>query len=369
MPPVKSIKKMLSDRNEPATLSPMGDLTRPNSLFFNDACAYKHLFWGRIMNRSPRRVSRKGLFNGFLSGCCKFKTEIDAQQGFDVSTVLYPLDMDLPAWGIVVDRVGRVFDLTLQHEGLLELSYQGGCCRNKQDWEISVGSRALYEEDNVRSFYNRVKRLARGRIIIAGTVGFGLWDALWMSFDFKNACRMLTSNPDFVHGVFRYWKRFHLGAAGAMLDAGVKMIFFREHAGGFPRSHDMASIIDPFVREHLHELSALVRSRGGCILLDCDADEMIETDYPVRWGFDGVGPMLFRDGDDLIGACRSLDEQLILVGSVTYPYFREPLLKKRNLTKRIVMAGKTRAKALYAMGAGLELGESQFPSSSFELAS
>ncbi|MGB6063273.1 MAG: hypothetical protein WBG50_00590 [Desulfomonilaceae bacterium] len=366
---MKSIKKMLSDRNEPATLSPMGDLTRPNSLFFNDACAYKHLFSGRVMSRSPRTVSRKGLFNGFLRHGCQLKVEIDVAQGFDVSTVLYPLDMDLRAWGIVIDRVGRLFDLNIQYQGLVELSYQGGCCRNKQDWEVLVGSHALSEEDNVRGFYNKVKRLAHDRVIIAGTVGFGLWDAFWMSFDFKNAFRMLASDPDFAHRVFRHWKRFHLGAVGAMLDAGIKMIFFREHAAGFPRSLDIASIIDPFVQEHFHELSAAVRSRGGCILLDCDADEMIETDYPVRWGFDGVGPMLFRDGDDMIGACRSLDEQLILVGSVTFPYFREPLFKKRNLTKRIVMAGKSGAKALYAMGAGLEPGESQFPSAGFELAS
>ena len=126
MPPVKSIIKILSDRNEPATLSPIGDLARPNSLLFNDARAYEHLFSGHVMNRSPRRVRRKGLFYGFLRRSSLLKMEMDVAQGFDVSIVLYPLDMDLPAWGIAVDRVGRVFEVTFQREGLVEFSYQGG---------------------------------------------------------------------------------------------------------------------------------------------------------------------------------------------------------------------------------------------------
>ena len=369
MPPVKSIIKILSDRNEPATLSPIGDLARPNSLLFNDARAYEHLFSGHVMNRSPRRVRRKGLFYGFLRRSSLLKMEMDVAQGFDVSIVLYPLDMDLPAWGIAVDRVGRVFEVTFQREGLVEFSYQGGGCRNKQEWESLVGSQALHEEDNVRRFYNRVKKLARDRVLVAGTVGFGLWDAIWMSFDFESACRMLTTDPDFVYTVLEYWKRFHLGAAQAMLDAGIKMIFFREHAGGFPEGSEIASAIDPFVREHLNELSRGIRSRGGCIILDCDADDMIETDFPVKWGFDGIGPMLFRDGDDMIGARATLDEQLILVGSMSFPHFREPLFKKRNLTKKIVMAGKSCTRERHRAGADHEPKEPCFPSTGFELAS
>ena len=190
-----------------------------------------------------------------------------------------------------------------------------------------------------------------------------------MSFDFESAHRMLTSDPDFVAAVLDHWTKFHLGAAQAMLDAGIKMIFFREHTGGFPEGREMASTIDPFVREHLNELSRGVRSRGGCILLDCDADEMIETDYPAKWGFDGIGPMLFRDGDDMIGARVSMDEQLILVGSTSFPHFREPLFKKRNLTKRIVVAGKSCARDPHCAGAGLEPEQPYAPSTGFELAS
>lgn len=369
MPPVKSIRKILSERNEPATLSPVGDLTRPNSLLFNDASAYKHLFLGRVMKRSPRKVRRAGLFYGFLRRSSLLKMEMDVARGFDVSIVLYPMDMDLPAWGIVVDRIGRVFDVTIRPEGLVEFSYEGGRCRNKQEWEFLIGSQALSEEDNVRRFYNKVRKLARDRVIVAGTVGFGLWDALWMSFDFESAHGMLTSDPNFVATVLDHWKRFHLGAAQAMLDAGIKMIFFREHAGGFPEGREMASIIDPFVRELLNELTSGVRSRGGCIFLDCDADEMIETDYPVKWGFDGIGPMLFRDGDDMIGARASVDEQLILVGSMSFPHYREPLLKKRNLTKRIVVAGMSCARKPHCAGAGLEPKQPYVPMTGFELAS
>jgi hypothetical protein len=369
MPPVKSIKKLLSDRNEPATLSPIGDLTRPNCLLFNDARAYRRLFIGRLMNRSPRRVRRQGLFYGFLGRSSLLKMEMDIAQGFDVSIVPYHLDMDLPAWGIIVDGVGRVFDVRFQSDGLVEFSYQGGCCRNRQEWESLVGSQILYEEDNVRRFYNKMKKLARDRIIVAGTVGFGLWDALWMSFDFESACRMLANDPDFVESVLDHWKRFHLGAAQAMLDAGIKMIFFREHPGGFPEGRGIASYIDPFVRKHLNELSRGVRSRGGCIFFDCDADEMIETDYPVKWGFDGIGPMLFRDGEDMIGARAGLDEQLILVGSMSFPNYRELLFKKRNLTKRIVVASKSCTIERHFAAAGLESDERYFSSTGLELAS
>jgi hypothetical protein len=369
MPPAKSIRKLLSDRNEPATLSPIGDLTRPNCLLFNDATTYRRLFFGRLMNRSPRRVRRKGLLHSFLNHSSLLKMETDVAQGFDVSIVPYHLDMDLPAWGIVLDRVGRVFDVTFQRDGMLEFTYQGGCSRNKQEWETLVGSQAFYEEDNVRRFYNRVKMMARDRVLVAGTLGFGLWDALWMSLDFESAYQMLTNDPDFVGAVLDHWKRFHLGAAQAMLDAGIKMIFFREHPGGFPEGRGIASRIDPFIREHLNELSRGVRSRGGCLFFDCDADEMIETDYPVKWGFDGLGPMLFRDGNDMFGARASLDEQLILVGSMSFAHFRGPLFNNRNLSKGIVMAGKSCTRERRCGGAYVQPEQSYIPSTSWELAS
>ncbi len=52
------------------------------------------------------------------------------------------------------------------------------------------------------------------------------------------------------------------------------------------------------------------------MILDCDEDEIFETDYPDQWGFDGIGPLRFRDEEDLLAARRCLSDQLILVGTV-----------------------------------------------------
>jgi len=151
--------------------------------------------------------------------------------------------------------------------------------------------------------------------MVAGTVGFGLWDALWMSFDYETACLIIEEQSDFAISVLRYWAKFHLAAAEAMLDAGIQIIFFREHPDGLRQGEDTITRVDPFVREHLRDLSRTVHSRGGCLLLDCDADDMLHSAFPQEWGFDGIGPLMFRDQEDLLAAAAGLD-QLLLVGAL-----------------------------------------------------
>jgi hypothetical protein len=319
MHPLKSIDKMPNDPNDAPSLSPVGDPSRPDCILLTDAHAFRRLFTGRFMRRSPGRVRRMGLLDEFLHRSSLLKVKADMARGFDVSVALYPVAMDLAAWGIVVDRVGRVFEAKPEEGGFVELAYQGGCCRTRKDWISLVGSRQHDEENNIRLFFNKLRAMVAGRITLAGTMGFGLWDALWMSFDMASARHTLSHDPSFASRVFLLWKEFHMSAVSAMLDAGIKLIFFRESPRGFPPSEEVASAIDPYVREYLLDLTGAVQARGGRIFLDCDANEMLETDYPLKWGFDGIGPMLFRDEEDLLLARKSLSDELILVGSTAFP--------------------------------------------------
>jgi hypothetical protein len=319
MHPLKSIDKMPNTPNDAPSLSPVGDPSRPECILLTDAQAFGRLFTGRFMRRSPGRVKHLGLLDEFLRRSSLLKVKADMARGFDVSVALYPVSMDLAAWGIIVDCVGRVFEAKTAEGGFVELAYQGGCCRTKRDWHRLVGSRQFDEESNIRVFYNQLRTIVGGRVTLAGTMGFGLWDALWMSFDVDTARYMLTHDPSFASGVFLLWKRFHMSAVTAMLDAGIKLIFFRESPRGFPPSEEVASAVDPYVREHFLDITAAVQARGGRIFLDCDANEMLETDYPLKWGFDGIGPMLFRDEEDLLLARKSLSQELILVGSTAFP--------------------------------------------------
>jgi hypothetical protein len=220
-------------------------------------------------------------------------------------------------------------------EGPVQLVYQGGTCRTIQDWRSKV-AKIPDDIDNIRTFFNSLRAATQGRTALAGTVGFGLWDALWMSFDFPTAVRMLSMDPEAARMIFRYWCSFHAAAAGAMLDAGLKMIVLREHPAGFPESWGMSQILDPFLREYCQELARIVIQRGGMLFLDCDADEMIETDYPVHWGFDGIGPLRFRDLDDLIAARKSMNDTLILAGLTTLPIFGQIFLEKSVASKLIL---------------------------------
>lgn len=325
---LKSIAKMPNNPHDAPTLSPVGDPSRPDCMLLTDVRAFRRLFTGRFMRRSPGRVKRMGLLDEFLHRSSLLKVKADMARSFDVSVVLYPIAMDLAAWGIVVDSVGRVFEAKSEDSGFLELSYQGGCCRTRRDWQRLVGSREMDEEKDIRLFFNKLRVMVGGRIILAGTMGFGLWDALWMSFDLERAVHMLTHDPNFARRVFLYWKDFHMSAVWAMLDAGIKLIFFRESPRGFPLSQEVAAAIDPYVREHLREITGAVKARGGRIFLDCDANDMLETDYPLHWGFEGIGPMLFRDEEDLLLARKSLSQELILVGSTAFPK-RLPALEDR----------------------------------------
>lgn len=312
---VESLHTILSDRVGTPTLSSGWDVSRPDSIAIRDAKGYGRLFSGLVMRRSPARVSERGLFQDFLARSSRLKLEHDLIRGFDMSVVPYHVKMDLKAWGLVLHPAGRVLEVTPREDGLLDLSYQGGYCRSKQDWRRVTGGRPPDEADAVRQFYNHVRLIAADRIIIAGAVGFGLWDALWMSFDHERALRMVSEEPDFVRTVFEHWQRFHLDAVSAMLDAGIKLILFREHPRGF-HERGMAATLDSLLGDHFRELTRTVHSRGGCVILDCDGDEIFETDYPSQWGFDGIGPLRFRDKEDLLAARRCLNDHLILVGTL-----------------------------------------------------
>lgn len=322
---MQSIAELMKTRNRPLVLSPMGAVARPGSLIFPDGRAYQKLFSGPILKRSPAQVHRMGLLNRLLGRSSLRKIVTDAQAGFDVSVVSYPMKVNLPAWGVVTDVVGRSFYTAVAEDGTLELSYQGGLCHFKGDWAMQVKKDCAHEARRVGHFYRKARQLAGDRIAVAGTLGFGFWDALWMSFDMKQARDMLSTDPDFVQTVFSHWRRFHIAAVRAMMDAGIGTILHCEHPDGFPSGGDTAAWLDPLLGDYLRELTGCVRLRGGCTFLSCNADEMLETDFPVRWGFDGIGPMLFRDEDDLIAAAQSLSEDLLLVGSVSIPNTDESL--------------------------------------------
>ena len=125
-----------------------------------------------------------------------------------------------------------------------------------------------------------------------------------------------------------------------MLDAGTKLIFLREHPAGFPPGCDMASRLDPFLGDSLREISRAVRSRGGCLFLDCSAEEMLATDYPHEWGFDGIGPMPFKDASDLECALLEMPDDSVLVGSLADTRFSAPLLHRIKTIGRVVLTEK-----------------------------
>lgn len=336
---VESFRNLLTDRVGPATLSPVFELNRPDSIAVRDAKGYARLFSGLVMKRSPARVSERGLFQEFLGRSSRLKLEDDLVHGFDISVIPYHVRMDLKAWGVVLHPTGRVLAATPREDGLLELTYQGGFCRSKQDWRRLAGRRHPNSADAVRQFYNKMRGLAAHRAIVAGTVGFGLWDTLWMSFDMERACRMLTDEPDFSRAVFDYWQEFHLEAVAAMLDAGIKLILFREHPRGFGE-RGMAEKLDATLGDRFREMTRLVHARGGCVFFDCDEDEIFETDYPMQWGFDGLGPMRFRDREDLVAARRCLDDRLILVGTLAdgSPYVSKAA--EKSLERTLIVTSK-----------------------------
>ena len=134
---------------------------------------------------------------------------------------------------------------------------------------------------------------------MAGSVGFGFWDALWMTFDLRTGREMLVSEPDFAEEVFEYWRQFHLSAVRGMLEAGIGVIFLRENPSGFLMLSEIAPLIDRFLGAHYRQITREVSENGGVIFLDCDTDAMLETELPLKWGFHGIGPMLFRDEEDL----------------------------------------------------------------------
>ncbi len=362
---VESFNKILSDRVGTPTLSPVWDLNRPDSVTIRDAKGYGRLFSGLVMRRSPSRVSERGLFQDFLARSSRLKLEHDLVRGFDISVVPYHVTMDLKAWGLVLHPAGRVLSVTPRDDGLLDLSYQGGYCRSKQDWRRLTGRRPPDEADAVRQFYNQVRTLAAHRTMIAGTVGFGMWEALWMSFDHERAVRMVSDEPDFARTVFEHWQRFHLEAVTAMLDAGIKLILFREHPKGF-HTRGIAAKLDSLLGDHFRELTRTVHSRGGCLILDCDEDDIFETDYPSQWGFDGIGPLRFRDEEDLLAARRCLNDQLILVGTLANDESYRLLARERSFVQGLIVTNRS---SLSARTLGKEVDEPRTSREGLRLAS
>lgn len=340
MRPLESVRKVEPDQISYPTLSPVGDSARPESLFFEDVSSYRQLFMGALGRRAPLEVSRKGLLDRFFRRSSALKMEADVSRGFDVSVALCPIGLKLQGWGVAVDCVGRVFEVTSDQDARVELIYQGGALTSPQDWLNHMEKSDDKAVERVRTFCVGLRRLAGDRIHLAATVGFGLWDALWMSFDFDRAIGLLTRDPGFVEKVFQRWSSYHVAVIGAMMDAGIDMVLFREHPAGFPRGSGVAALLDGWLRDCYRQITDAAKARGGFVALDCDADDMIETNLPVEWGFSGVGPLLFRDEKDIIDARKALSEELFLIGSLAYPQGTPIRHYQSGRRQGIMLAGK-----------------------------
>ncbi len=334
----KNSLKQPQTLSRPRILSPVADPASPDAIKFEGAERFWRIFRGRNAGRSALTFRKNTSVQDLFEHLAEAKLRSDVDMGYDISVVPYPLGFNPEAWGVLTDRVGRLFAALPSSGDTVELRYQSGRCRSLRDWRELVESPNPEEQDQIRGFYNRIRLIADKRITVAGTAGFGLWDALWMVFGFDTSLEMLSRDPDFANIVFRHWKSFHLGAVSAMLDAGIKTILFRENSRGFSQVRGLSMRLNPFLKSCLAELSHAVHSRGGSLFLDCDADEMIETEYPTQWGFDGIGPLLFRDMEDLISARRSLNESLVLVGATLFPFMPGIMDAKDTHGKNLILA-------------------------------
>ena len=97
------------------------------------------------------------------------------------------------------------------------------------------------------------------------------------------------------------------------------------------------------------------------MFLDCNADEMLETDYPLEWGFDGIGPMHFRDGNDVREAALGLSDDLILVGTVMDPALPTELSQWMKREERVVLTKKPEIHAGHDFSESRELSGADVP--------
>ena len=316
---MEAVHRILGSQKEPLTLSPVGDVWRPTWLKLSSSQSYRRLLSDLVLKHTPGSRRHKGLFNRFLNRSSILKMEADAARGYDISVVLYPASIRVLTHGIVVDHVGRIYNATSNGKDIPDLEYVAGRFNTKSSWIAKEGTRIIDRRDHMRYFYSMIRRIADNRIRVAGTVGFGLWDSIWMSFNFSKARTMLLEDPSFVHKVFGHWAKCPCMAADAMLNARIKLVFLRENPNGFPTGGGLAESLHPLVSEYYKHICESVHARGGCVILDCDADDMIETGLPVRWGFDGIGPVRFRDTEDLKAARKAIDQRLYLIGSLAVP--------------------------------------------------
>lgn len=182
MPYVQSWEKTIENKENNATLSPVFDSTRPSSFLSTTVEPHDKIFVTPFRRLSPSVVSRKGIINNFFCRSCIAKLRADFTRGFDWSMVLYSSKLELLAWGIIVDRVSRVFHADTPKESCLELKYQRGACYDARDWWRIVSSHDPDEEGAVSAFYREAAILAHGRLEMAATIGFGFWDVFLDGF-------------------------------------------------------------------------------------------------------------------------------------------------------------------------------------------
>ncbi len=314
----KSLEKILRLEDKAPSLSPVYDPMKSDCIVLTGAHNFQKLFSGKFLGRSPASITKKGLLQEFVEKSCMLKVKADIFRGFDISMALYPSELELAAWGIVIDRVGRVYQADLEQQHYVELAYQYGACSGRKDWERIVAKWDPNEEERVRRFYGKLRVMSAKRIKIAGTVGFGLWDALWMSFDLKTAYQILDNHVDFLQDFLDYWLQFHLSSIRGMLAAGIEIVFIRENPTGFFNFGPSAELMNKRLGPFYSRITKAVTDNGGLIFLDCDTDDAISMDYPLEWGFNGIGPMLFRDDDELSQAREILSPELTLIGYTSF---------------------------------------------------
>ncbi len=285
-------------------------------------------YLGRALDRRAEALNRVLTPFEWVGGVRYFARVAEAaiREGFDSTLVFFPWPMFLESREELFDPFGRAFRMQYDEFGDLVMpTYHGGLIEDPAGydrWPHRPDPRLTARF--ARQYFAHFKRKYGRRIHLMGQVGYGFWEHYWQIIGFEPAMEYLITKPAFVHRVISDYKALYTALMDAMLDAGIRTLFFGDDLAFKSGPMISPAMIDEYLAPAYRRITARAHARGAQVLLHSCGNNRILWDRFADWGFDGMHALEPTSGGCLKEAKEVVGDRICLVGNIDIHYTLTP---------------------------------------------
>ena len=248
----------------------------------------------------------------------------------------------------IQDDWGTYNEIVMDKEGNASYFYREPKIKTQADYDAWP----YFPDPDVvaRRTYKMFKELIAkhgGRICLFGDAGVELYSRPYLAMGIESLALNMRKNPAFVRQFIQRLEEFSLKTIGAMMDAGVRVVF-RQDDFAFKTGPQMnPKIFDEFFGPSYTRICQYVHDRKGTVFIHSCGDNTRMFDYFIKWGFDGGHAFETTSNVDIFKEKQLHGDRFTIIGGMGVDYHltsrstpEEVKARTRELIERLAPGGR-----------------------------